>query len=259
MRHNWHIFCALIRKKWTIEKPRFWNDIINKCVWAGCTILVSGYLLQAQGISHDFGAFQFAGTFATVGIFNVYDYVAETLSDIETTNILGYHLTLPCSSWTVFAADIVLYGFLCVTQTLAILPLGKLILWDKLSLTDIAIVPAVCMLIISSLFLSVLALWLTSVIRYSYRRRMVQTRLLFPAWFLGGFQFSFFSVWNLSTWGGCLMALNPITYITEGMRGALVAVPSLSPWLCMGILLLFGSFMFWDAMRRLRQQLDFVA
>jgi ABC-2 type transport system permease protein len=259
MTSNLKIFYALLRKKWRIERPQLFDNIVNILIWVGCTILVGGYLLQAQGVSKAFGAFQLAGACASVGIFGMWPYASDLLNDIENSNVAGYHLMLPCSAWIVFATDIVIFAMRAIIQTIAIVPLGKLLLWNNFALTDISFIPLVLVVVIANLFSGIFAFWATSVVKRSESLSQIWSRFLFPAWFLGGFQFTFATVCGLSPWLGCVMAINPVTYIMEGTRGALLGIPSINPWLCMGALILLGAILFWDAMRRLRKQLDFVS
>jgi len=66
-----------------------------------------------------------------------------------------------------------------------------------------------------------------------------------PLLFTGSTQFPFLQLGNLR-WFQVICALNPITYVSEGLRGALTpAVPHLPGWLCLLALvaacLLFGA------------------
>jgi ABC-2 type transport system permease protein len=66
-----------------------------------------------------------------------------------------------------------------------------------------------------------------------------------PLLFTGSTQFPFLQLENLR-WFQVICALNPITYVSEGLRGALTpAVPHLPGWLCLLALvascLLFGA------------------
>jgi ABC-2 type transport system permease protein len=66
-----------------------------------------------------------------------------------------------------------------------------------------------------------------------------------PLLFTGSTQFPFLQISSLR-WFQVICALNPITYVSEGLRGALTPqIPHLPTWLCVGALvvacLLFGA------------------
>lgn len=61
--------------------------------------------------------------------------------------------------------------------------------------------------------------------------------ILAPLMFTGATQFPWTQLHSLR-WFQVICAFNPLTYVSEGMRGALVpAVPHLSPWVCLPALL----------------------
>lgn len=254
-----HVFYALLRKKWRIEYPKLFDHIVNILIWVGCTVFVGGYLLQAQGISKSFGAFQLAGTAATVGLFNIWGYVSDTLHDIEGSNVFGYHLLLPCPAWFVCMSDVILFAARAIIQTVAIILFGKVLLWNQLIMSNISLIPLILLTVIANLFFGAFALWLMSIVKRASQTEQIWIRFIFPLWFLGGFQFTFAAAMQLSPIFGYTMLINPAAYFMEGMRGALLAIPSINPWICMGALAATGLLMFWDATRRLRIFLDFVS
>ena len=69
-------------------------------------------------------------------------------------------------------------------------------------------------------------------------------RLMFPLWFLGGFQFSWKALYNLNHYIGYLGLISPYTYAHEAARVAVLGQHDFLPfWFCIGVLVI-GSITF---------------
>lgn len=248
----------LVRYRLFSAKSTFIDELINMIIWVSGTILVMGYLMQSFGLKADFGIFMFGGIVAVLGIFELWPMIANLLVDIEGDNLFGYHASLACSLHTVFLAYIFAQTFYTVLLSLLILPLGKVLLWNQLVITNISWVPLLGVIIVANLLFATLALWTASIVGSMEKIGNVWMRVIWPMWFFGGFQFSYEStkgVWPMFSY---IMLINPVTYATEGVRSALVGGNFLNSWLCIGVLLLFGFVMFFDSIRRFRNRLDLV-
>jgi ABC-type multidrug transport system permease subunit len=62
-------------------------------------------------------------------------------------------------------------------------------------------------------------------------------RLIFPMWFLGGFQFSWLVLYKINPYLGWFSLLSPFTYANEASRSSILGPENfLSFWLCIAIL-----------------------
>jgi ABC-type polysaccharide/polyol phosphate export permease len=78
-------------------------------------------------------------------------------------------------------------------------------------------------------------------------------------WFMGGFQFSWMSLYSAIPVVAYIDLINPVIYVTEATRVALLGQEGyLSFWLCCGTLLLFSVGCAWYALKRMKKRLDFV-
>ena len=84
-------------------------------------------------------------------------------------------------------------------------------------------------------------------------------RIVFPLWFLGGFEFSWNSVHLIAPKLSYLLLLNPIIYMTEGVRAALLGQDGMiSFWICCLVLsVMFVGVGYWS-FKALKKRLDFV-
>ena len=84
-------------------------------------------------------------------------------------------------------------------------------------------------------------------------------RIVYPLWFLGGFQFSWKVLHDCSPTLATLNLLNPYVYSMESMRAAALGQHDYLPfWYCIGALVLFTiMFASWGIIR-LKKRLDFI-
>lgn len=258
MRTNTRIFVTLIRQKLVSLMPELLNSVINVWIWVGLTGFVAGYLLQHFGMAQDFGPFQFAAAVGTLGLFEYWVWIFDLLGDIENDNVIGYQLTLPCSAHIVFAAHVGYYALSALMQSLAALPIGFILFWRQLPIMSVSWGWFALILLASSIFYGVFALWVATVIGSSEKIHNLWGRVLFPLWFLGGYQFSFAAAQAAMPWLAFLMLFNPMTYIMEGFRGAIIGGDTIPVWVCVLVLSGLCVPLFFDAVRRFRKQLDFV-
>jgi len=253
------IFKQLLRAKLTNIRSVLTQKLINIYIWAGCMVFVTGYLMQAFGLAKCFGPFQFAGILAAAGLFELYGNVAMLISDFEGDRTITYYLTLPSSVITILSSYICYYMIIGISMSLALLPLGKIMLWNQLNLASIAwgkfLVFIVLINFVWAIFAFVLAAYLSSLEKLG----LVSNRVIFPLWFLGGFQFSWLATHTVLPMFSCFLLFNPVIYATEGIRAALLGQDGYLPfWICLVVmfaLCLVGS---WWAIKALKKRLDFV-
>ncbi len=250
----------LLRADFIDFKSAFFHKCIDLSIWIGINLCVTGYLMTAQfGIAADFGVFMLAGCLASAGLVETYPRVFTIVNDFESEQSIFYYLTLPIPPQFIILKTIIFYTLSSSLMALPILPLGKLILWDSFDLGKIAVLPLILIFLLSNLFYAVTAFVCASFIPNVGQMERLWTRIIFPLWFLGGFQFSWYALYSVAPKLGYFALLNPITYIMAGTRTALNGNPEVIPfWVCVVAILLFTMFGYLVAVKRLKRRLDFV-
>ena len=111
----------------------------------------------------------------------------------------------------------------------------------------------------SALFFSVFAIWVASFVKSPHQMGKVFIRFIFPLWFFGGLQFTWFKLYGVAPLLAYMDLLNPYIYATEAMRTALLGpTANLDFGFCLGMLLFLMIFCFTHAYWRFKKQLDFV-
>ncbi len=254
-----HVIKELVRTDLKIFKKVALSKWVDVFIWILVTGLVSAYIMPALGVANNYGAFMVATMCSTSGLFQAFGYIAEMLADFEGDKVINYNLTLPFPSWMVFLRLVIFYTISFMFLGCLVLPVGKLMLWNSFSLTSVFYGKYLLMFVVSNVFYAVFALWITSFVPTLNLMDRVWVRMIFPLWFLGCFQFSWAALQSVSPVIAYLDLLNPITYVAEGMRAAILGQEgSLNFWACLTVLVVFAVFCGWHAMVRLKKRLDFV-
>lgn len=254
-----YVLKQLVWLKLTNIYTELLEKTINIYIWAGCTIFVMGYLMQSFGLAKDFGPFQFASILAVIGLFELYGNAATLIADFDSDMVISYYLTAPSSSITVMIGYTLHYLIVSFFMSVALIPLGKLLLLDQLKLLNICWIKFIPFLILVNILWAVMAFLLASYLESIEKLGIAWCRVIFPLWFLGGFQFSWAAINMVSPTLSYVMLLNPAIYATEGMRAIVLGANDTIPlWICSSVLAgIFVVASFWSY-KALKKRLDFV-
>jgi len=256
---NMVVFKELLKTDLMLFKRIFIDKLINLFIWIITMLGVNAYIMPAFGLTTEYGGFMLASILACSGLFEVTPSVSQIISDLEGDRTIDYKLTLPIPSWLVFVESLVNYAFSAAAMAILILPVGKLILWNMFSLSSVNIVQFIVMFILFNLFYGALTLWQASFVKDMASIENAWMRYIYPMWFLGCFQFSWDSLYQVSPVLAYLDLVNPMTYITEGTRIAILGTESsLNFWSCAAMTFLFCIFGTVHGIKRLQKRLDFV-
>jgi ABC-2 type transport system permease protein len=253
------IFIKLFKTRLLIAYHQLFDKIINIYIWSFCTLIVSGYVMQAFGLISGYGAIQLAGVLGTVGFFEIYGNTANTLMDFEGDRSIEYYLTLPTTPSVIIFSMASVYSFIGICLTILTIPLGKLLLWNTFSLSQISWLKFAIIIIVSNLFFGMSTLAIAAHTGSMNRISNVWMRFLFPLWFFGGFQFSWQALYNVLPWVAYCDLANPILYVMEGVRASVLGQEGYLPWwICVVMLCVFTGLSSIYAYRKMKKLLDFV-
>lgn len=237
------ILWTLMRTDLKLLLTQIKDKAIDALLWGGMTLIVMAHVMPVLGLK-GFGLFQAATIFVGVVGFEIYHQLFLLVMNVENRSHLFYLFTLPVPVWIVFLQKIIFYTLNGLILSLLMIPLSKIILWDQMNLTTIAWGKLFLILVVTSFFFSCLLLLLFSRAQKTEQVEHLFMRMLFPLWFLGGFQFSWKTVYDLNPYVGYLGLISPYTYAHEAARVAVLGQQNfLSFWLCI-IVLLIGSVVF---------------
>lgn len=252
-------FWALLKTDFAIVNKNIVNDIIDVFIWISLISIVFTYIFPQLGMSKDFGGLALVGTIASCGIFDIWSTTANYLSDLEGNNTNSYFFTLPIPSWTIFIKIALAQAYKTIILSTFILPLGKLILANRLNLSNFSPIKFFLMFATVNIFCGFFAILMISVTSSMKRVNSVWVRVLFPLWFLGGAEFPWKAIQGLSEYLAYTVLLNPILYCMEGIRATTLGQENyLNFWICLIFLWISGGIFGYLGIKRLKKRLDLV-
>jgi ABC-2 type transport system permease protein len=151
------------------------------------------------------------------------------------------------------------YALLGILLSIVVLPFGKLILFNSFNLAGISWIKFAIMLVLGNIFYGVFTLAVMAHVGVMAKMENIWSRFIFPMWFLGGFQFSWIAIYNLSPLMAYVLLCNPILFIMEGTRAALLGQQDSLPWgMCCVALCFFIVSGWFYAQYKMKRLLDFV-
>jgi ABC-type polysaccharide/polyol phosphate export permease len=251
-------FWQLMVRSFVIYKPHFKNKTFNAVVWTMLNVIVVAFIMPTVGL-HNFGPFILVTTAASNSFFTANNQIPGLLSEIlgDVSN-LRYQLSLPLAPWltlTTYALECAYQGFI---SSLMIVPLGLLLLFNEFPFQYFCIIKFHFILLLISIFSGFFAVWMTSFVNdMVHEMENLWSRIIFPLWFLGGFQFSWKGLYSISPMLAYLNLLNPLTYVMEGGRAAaLDPALSLPYWNCVFALIGFTIIFGYLGIMKLKKRLD---
>jgi ABC-type multidrug transport system permease subunit len=227
MNQNFFWYCRivghLLHADFLNLKKEFFNKCIDLLIWVSLTVGAAGFLVASEfNVSGNMGAFFLGGCLASAGLFEVYSRVFLLVNDFESEQTIFYYLNLPIPSWLYIIKNIIYYSLNSALMGLPIIPIGKCILWNQLDLSIVCWWKLLIIYCLSSVLYATMALLFASIVPNIKSMENLWMRIIFPLWFTGGYNNSWQTTFNLSPWLGYIALCNPITYIMEGTRIALL-------------------------------------
>ena len=253
------IFCRLVATNLIIARQHIADQVINLYIWACCTLVIMGYIMQSFGLASNYGCFQFASIVGAVGLFEIYNAAARMIMDIDSDRTISYYLTLPARPAVVLLSMACSYALIGMLLTVIILPLGKIIFYNQLMLTQVSWFKFVVIAGLANIFFGIFSIAVTAHVGTITKMRNIWSRFIWPLWFLGCYQFSWKALYALSAPFAYVVLCNPITFITEGVRAALLGQADFLPWeLCCVAICFFIGVCWSYAYYKMKRLLDFV-
>ena len=200
-----------------------------------------------------------AGVLAVAGFMDAFGNVMELIVDLETDRLTYYYATLPLPMWVVFLQKIVAMALFSTIQTLAFIPVAKLLLWNIFDPWAVNWFYVAVAMFFGNVFYAAFTLFIASYVKSRQHMNSAWRSFIFPLWFLGGFGFTWQIIYQVSPAFAYAELLNPIIYVSEAYRVAFLGQAGmLNFWLCIGAMMLFTVFTGWVGIKRLKKRCDFI-
>jgi ABC-2 type transport system permease protein len=237
-------FCYLLLTDLKIFKKDYYTYLINMIIWASTITLVFTYLMPSFGLETSYSTFMISGLVASGSTFTVFPSVMMLINDIEGDRIISYYLTLPIPASLVLLRSVVYYTFSSMAISWIILPYCKFLAWNRFDLSNFSLSKFILIFIIGNMFYGSFTLFLATCVPSATKIGTIWMRILYPMWFLGGFQFSWDVLYKQVPLLAVCNLCNPFVYLMEGTRAAIMGQQDfISFWICC-LMLLGATFLF---------------
>ncbi|QEK39096.1 ABC transporter permease [Candidatus Nesciobacter abundans] len=250
---------SFIKSEVSVTIKSLKDAIINSVIWSAMIAVTSGYILQSFGMSKNYGEFQAASLITSAVGFETYRTIFRLLSDIEGEKIILYYFSLPIKSNVVFFRLCVIFalnGVIMSTVTLLVL---KAVLWNQINIANINFALFYLVVIVIASLFATFSIFLTAYTPSMQKIGNTLMRVLFPIWFMGGYQFSFAAAKSISNVVACMSLVSPYMYANEAMRGIILSSGEFIPiWKCLTVLVIM-TVIFWKiGISKIKRRLDII-
>ncbi|MCK4650683.1 ABC transporter permease [Candidatus Babeliales bacterium] len=253
------LLLQLLKTDFIILKKNIFNSIINIFISISLLLFVFAYIYPQLGMTKFFGPLFVVSAMVSFCIFEIWATTADFISDLEGNKTISYPLTLPIPSWLYFVKLAIYYACKTMISTAIIIPLGKLLLLNRMDLSHFSPIKFLIIFVNINIFAGFLSLFISGVTKNISNIRRVWTRFLFPLWFLGCADFPWKIAYKFSPKFSYILLINPITSAMEGIRTAVLGQSRfINFWLCFLILSIFTFIFGFLGIKKLKKRLDFV-
>ncbi|MBD3231833.1 hypothetical protein GF322_04190 [Candidatus Dependentiae bacterium] len=253
-----HIFGQMFKMDLIVFKKKVISGIFDLIIWISILLLIFTHVYPLLGMTRNFGEFWAVGAIGSCCVFEIWGYVANFISDKKGDRTIDYFLSLPIPSWLVFIRFVISSAFRTSVYSILIIPLSKLIIWDRMDLSNFMPIQFLVMFLTVNIFFGFFTLLMSTIPEDITQIRRVWVRLVFPMWFLSGVEFPWYTIHNkLSSKISYILLLNPMLYTMEGVRATVLGQQNyISFWICLivlwSLIIIFG----FTSIFILKKQLD---
>lgn len=251
-----HVFTQLLKRDFGIFLQNAVNNAINILCWVILSLVVYQFIMPELGCTYK-GDFLLVSCVISRAFFGVMDGVCRMVADLDGDKAITYDMTLPISHTLLFIKIAISNGMHAGLLSLLIIPAGKIILWNYLSFPFFCLPKLLLIIFLSSFFAGFFSLFIIGITKNLMQIEDIWSGILFPLFALGGFQFTWKVMHEVSPVMSYINLFNPVMYMFEGIRGAtLDPALSISFWICCMMLMIFTIPMGYIGIHLLKRRLD---
>lgn len=243
LQSNFYVFCALIRRNMRVFSAELVNTIIDGFVLVVSDVILFGYFLPLMGMSRELIAPLYIGTLIFILFFLGENLAIRHVFDLKYDRFIDYHITLPISKSWLFAHYIISFMIEALILSIPLLIAGFVLLpTTNLSIDLPRIMAALALYLLVLLFFGIFFLYMSLSSSYEWFMDNLWPRVLSPLYSFGCTVFTWHQVYSISKPLALVCLLNPMTYISEGLRSLLIGGEFIPAWICtlVVILSIFG-------------------
>lgn len=256
---SWYVFYQLLRRDLLAFRREFGTKFFDTLCLFFTNVIVFGYFMQLEGAHAGYAAFFVVGAIASFGFVEIVGKVGVLMADLQGDKTISHTMVMPIRTEWVFCYIGVSWALTSTLLSILLFPAGKILVFKGLHLADVSYFRLIIMFITSNLFFGFFALWLTGILKDITSLNSLWLRYIAPMWMFGGYTYSWAAAYQMNHIIGVVTLINPMLYVMEGMRAAVLGQTGYLPfWGSFFALWGFILICTWDAIRRLKKRLDCV-
>lgn len=228
----WVAFLAVLRRDVYVTGKELPSFLAQVLVQPFFFLLVFVVILGRNGlVSPEYGSIMLPGLIALNAMLPALQAVTLPLVfELSWTREIDDRLLSPMPVWAVAVEKVVFAALRGLVASLLMVPIGLLMVdvdWPAAGL-----LPALGIVVLGALLGAAMGLWLGTA--FPARRLNILFAVIFaPLLFTGSVQYPWLTLSDLR-WFQVVSAINPLTFVSEGVRASLVpAVPHIPLWICL--------------------------
>lgn len=239
--NNLAVFLALNKREMKIITLNITSRLIDGFFLVGSQVLGFGYLLPLAGMPAHLVAPIFLGTVTRIFFFLGFSFSMRRIMDLKYNRVIEYHLSFPFSKKWLIGQYIVAFMMEALVTSLPLIFFGILFLSPYFHFDQMNILAFIAVYLQTLLFYGIFFTYISFACSYQWFLDNVWARRFTPLILLGCTLFSWKATYAFSPFFGMLFLLNPLTYLNEALRAALLGQKDfLSLSLCMMVIALFS-------------------
>lgn len=255
------IFKNLCWRDALVIKNKFFDELINCVTWPLSFAITFGYVLPALGRQDPFyGGFLLIGVVASTFFYLSMALGNDLVDDFCSQRCYEQKVIVPVASYKIILWQrVFMFAVHGTLLSLPIIPIGKLLLGDKLDLSHMSVGKVLLITPLTGVFFGFFALWLASWVSTGSAFYGMWRRLYTPLQLLGCYWFSFAMFTKAFPKMGYISLVVPLTYSTEGVRQAVFGTSDyINFWVCLAVLVCYTLSFGLYAIYKLKRRLDLV-
>jgi ABC-2 type transport system permease protein len=258
--HTARVFWALIVRDLNVYASDFKRYLINYTLSFPLIYSFAFAYIQAQVFfgkqGPRLGSIMFAGNIIIPILVVTYKQAIELLFDLENERFVDYQMSV-LSARLIILERIVFTTFFTFIMTLPFYPVAKLFLGSYFITSNASIMGALAVLFAGSFCCAGYHHYATMLMKNTSQLGTLWSRVNHPLISFGGFWVPLYIMSAYAPWFGKLALLNPLIYISEGLRTAIIGGPEFLPLkVCVPALLGFGIVFLAFTWRSFKQRVD---
>jgi len=259
MKNIFLTFWQIIYKEITVFRRLFVSKFIDLLILVVTNIIVFSFVMPSFGLKSTYGPFIVIGLIPAICLFEAIPRTTNMVVDITGNKKISYLLTLPIPSSLALASIAIGWAATSSMFSILILPVAKILLFEKFSLSHFSVIKFVISFVSLQLMFGFFSLFLASLIKDMKYISWIWARVVNPLFMLGGYFYTWKSIYALNHIAGYANLFNPIMIAAESIRGAVLGQEGYLPfWITILAIYGFTSIFALFGITKIKRRLDCV-